>query len=295
MKSKIKYIIFILLAGSLWGLTGIFTRELLPYGIDGIRLTFARSAFTLVVIFFIILFKDKSLLKIKLKDIWMFLGSGILSFLFFSFCYMNSISKNSLSAAAILLYTAPIFITVISIPLFKENLNIKKAVSLIAAITGCVLVACNGTITVTKIGLVYGIGSGLGYALYSIFGRIATEKYSSLTITFYTFLFATTGSAFFVNLKTLGGCFKSEKAIVLTLLCSVLTTILPYLFYTRGLTKISPSTASIIATIEPVVASVIGFLFFSEELNIFGVFGIIIVIGSIIFLNTPSFTLKKSK
>ncbi len=293
MKNNIKFFLSILIAGSLWGTTGIFTRNLFPLGINGIRLTFARCILASVIVFIIIIFKDKSLLKIKLRDLWLFFGSGVCSFLFFSFCYMNSISQNSLSAAAILLYTAPVFIALISIPVFKEKLDIKGILALILAISGCILVAYNGDIKITSAGLIYGLGSGLGYALYSIFGRLSIRKYSSLTTTFYTFLFGTVGSIFFVDIKTTYSCLQNPKALVLTVSCAIVTTILPYLFYTYGLTGVKASAASIIATIEPVVASILGFAVFGETLGVLGIIGIAVVVVAIIILNTESFSLKK--
>ncbi len=285
MNKNLKCFLSIIIAGSLWGTTGIFTRTLTPLGVSGTDLTFVRAFVTFIAVAVIILFKDKSLFKIDLRDIWQFFCSGIFSFLFFSICYMFSIEKNSLSAAAILLYTAPVFIAIISVPVFKERLTAKSAVALVLAVGGCTLVALNGDIKVTKIGLLYGLGSGIGYALYSIFGKISAKKYSSFTITLYTFLFASIGGIFFTKPKTLILSFGNPKALALTLLCAVVTTLLPYLFYTYGLSRTKASTASIIATVEPVVASLIGFAVFKENLKIFGILGIITVVFAVFLLN----------
>lgn len=286
MKNKKLSVLFVLIAGCLWGTTGTFTRPLSALGIDGIKLTFMRSLISVFALFLIILFKDKKLFKINLKDIFVFIGSGILSFLFFSICYMYSIKLNSMSAASVLLYTAPVFIAIISVPLFKQKITLKTSCAIILTVLGCTFSALEGNFKMSKIGLLLGLLSGLGYALYSIFGRLAEQKgYSTLTITFYTFVFASLGGIFMTDIKATATSLFSAETLILTVVCAIVTTVLPYLFYTEGLSGLTPSTASVTASIEPISASVFGLLVFGEKISFLGILGIVLIVGAIFILN----------
>ena len=100
----------VLLSGILWGTIGLFTVPLSKYGRESVSITAVRSLITAILLGLFIFFYDKSLFRIKIKDIWTFFGMGVISFSFFNICYFQSMRYNSLGTACILLYTAPIFV-----------------------------------------------------------------------------------------------------------------------------------------------------------------------------------------
>ena len=107
--TKLPYI-FILLAGMLWGTMGFWVRELNGRGLVSMDIVFLRSAVTVFIMLAVLLIKDRKLLRIKLKDLWCFAGTGLCSIVFFNFCYFRAIMLTTLSVAAVLLYTAPAFV-----------------------------------------------------------------------------------------------------------------------------------------------------------------------------------------
>lgn len=276
----------VLLSAVLWGVIGIFTRSMQDIGFSSVQVVTVRAFITVISIGAVILIKDPKLFKINLRDLWMFLGTGICSFLFFNICYMSSIGENSLSVACILMYTSPIWVTALAVPLFKEKLTLHKIVSFIICFGGCIMVCFSDSLKLTKIGLVYGLLSGLGYALYSIFGKYASAKYSSLTVTFYTFLFASVGVLPLCNLPKLTVLMSNGANALWSVAIAVTCTVLPYLLYTFGLSKIGAGKASVIAILEPAVASLVGVLAFSENMGILGGIGILTVITGLILLET---------
>lgn len=284
-----KYIpsICILLAATLWGLTGLFVRTLNDSGLDNVQLLFFRSFVTAASIFLFLLFKDKSKLKIQIRDLWMFFGTGILSFLLFGFFYFYTIANASMSVAAILLYTAPFFVMIMSAIFFREKITAAKLIALFTAAIGCVLICgTDHNIALTPLVILTGIGSGFCYALYSIFGRVALMKYSSLTVTFYTFAFAALGSLLVVDFPTIGKvCSSSPSAIAIAIVFGFISAVFPYILYTAGLKNTEPGKASIMATLEAVVASLAGIIAFGESLTIPGVFGIALVLFATWILN----------
>ena len=135
----------IVIAGVLWGGMGIFVRTLSPWGLSSLQITFIRCIVTSVLLILYLIITDRNALRIKLRDIWIFLGSGILSILFFSVCYSSAIVLSSMPVAAVLLYTAPAMVTVMAAIFFREKLTAQKIAALVAAFAGCVLVSGIGT------------------------------------------------------------------------------------------------------------------------------------------------------
>ena len=180
-----KYVSAVLGAGFCWGFMGFFTRQLAAFGINSNEAIIVRCSVAAVCFGLLILFRDPVQFRIRIKDLWCFLGSGLLSLLFFTFCYFHAISMMSLSAAAILLYTAPAIVTLLSAVLFREKITKTKIAAVLIAFAGCCLVSGIGTDTVLTLqGILYGLGAGFGYALYTIFSRYALQRgYSSSTIT----------------------------------------------------------------------------------------------------------------
>ena len=186
--------ILIIIAACFWGSMGIFVRHLEAYGFTAIQIVSIRLTLAAVIFSILQIFIDRAGFKIALRDIPLFLGLGLGSILFFTICYFSAITIMPLSTAAILLYTSPIWIMLMAALFFHEKLNAKKLIALALAFAGCVLVSGISGDGITVVGLLLGLGSGLGYGLYSILGTVALRRYSPYTVTTWTFIFAACGS-----------------------------------------------------------------------------------------------------
>lgn len=282
----------ILLAGCLWGMMGIFVRKLSGYGLDSMNIVASRCFLTCIMMGSFLLIYNRKLFRIKLKDLWCFAGTGLCSIVFFNYCYFRTITMTSLSVAAILLYTAPVLVMVMSLFLFREKLSLQKLLALILVFSGCV---CVSGITQGKEGIeiravLIGLGAGLGYALYSIFGRYAVNRgYHPMTITFYTFLAAAVGIAPLASYPAIWKIYLEEPAAFLWALGhGFFITVLPYLLYTFGLVCMESSKAAVMASVEPVAATAAGILLFHEKLTLKGAAGIALVILGILVLNAKN-------
>ena len=285
---KNKALAAVLAAGTFWGTMGFFARNLYAAGFGPLEVAQTRITTGLVFVGLYILLFNRKLFVVKLKDIWCFLGTGIVSLLLFSTCYFSALNYTSLAVAAILLYTAPFFVMLMSLVLFKERLNSKKILALLLAFTGCVLVSgVGGDEEVSWIGIALGLGSGFFYALYSIFGRCAINRgYGAWTMTFYTFLFCSIGCAFLSDWQVIGSVMAADGTNILWVLgLGFVTAFLPYVLYSTGLEHMESSKASILASVEPVVSALFGVFVFHETLTVWGILGIAMVLGAIIVLN----------
>ena len=287
MKKQLS-IIYIIIAGLCWGIIGLFSKKLATLGLNAIQITEMRCIITAVSLLSFTIIFDRNKLKISIKDIWIFLGTGILSIAFFNICYFNAIEYSNLSSAAILLYTAPFFVSIISSFIFKEKLTIRKIIALIISFIGCILAVgmADAAESITTKGLIFGLLSGFGYGLYSIFGRIALKKYHTLTVTTYTFITASIFLLPFCEINDLTQNICAEKEIIIfSLLLGIISTLVPFILYTKGLSLMDTGTASIIAYFEPLVATMCGLIVFKEKTTFLKVTGIILIFISIIILN----------
>ena len=272
-------------AGVLWGTISVFLKNLSSSGLSLIQITACRAIFSSFFLFVYFFVKDKNLLKIKLKDIWMFVGTGVVSLTFFSLCYFSTILESGASIAVILLYTSPIFILLLSAILFKEKITKIKLFALIFTFVGCIFVTgIGGENHLSAKGLFIGLCAGFGYALYSIFSRFALKKYKPLTVTFYTFVFSSISLLPFCNIVEICSSF-SEKSLLFLIGIALVCTVLPYIFYTFGLSGLETGKAAILVTVEPLVGSLIGIFVWKENLDMLKLIGIIMIFIAVILIN----------
>lgn len=281
--------ILIILAGCFWGSMGFFVRRLGTYGFSSIQIVSIRVTLAALLFALVLLIKDRAGFKVLFRDLPLFLGLGFGSILFFTVCYFTAITMMPLSTAAILLYTSPVWIMLMSVLFFHEKLDRRKLMALVLAFAGCVMVSGISGGGLTPIGLLVGLGSGIGYGLYSILGTIALRRYSPYTVTTYTFIFAAVGSWIICRPVELFDKFTNTAHIgFLTVFCcltALVTAVIPFLAYTCGLQNVEASKAGIIATIEPMVATLIGILVFSEPLTLISGLGILLILTAVVILN----------
>lgn len=276
----------ILAAAAGWGIIGVFSRPLSDAGLNAVQITFVRSVIVALGMALYLLLTDRKQFQIHWKDIWMFLGTGLLSIVFFNICYFLTIERATLAAASILLYTAPCFVMLMSAVFFHEKVTVQKLAALVLAFAGCVLVSGFTGGQMSGSAVLTGIGSGIGYALYSIFGSVALKKYQPFTVIFYTFLIASVGLIPFSAVTEIGAVMIGSGSVIASgLALGVLSTLLPFILYTGGLKELEAGKASVLAFAEPMIATIAGIVIFKEKVNMQNALGIVLIFAAILLLN----------
>lgn len=277
--------LYILLAGILWGVIGLFNRNLTASGFSPQSIVFVRNFGGMLVLGLVFLIFDRSVFRIRLKHLPYFFGTGVISVLLFTLCYFTCQQMCSLATAAILLYTAPTFVVILSALLWKDKITKQKLIALVVTFLGCTFVTgvWGGGLAITPLGFLLGIGSGFFYGLYSIFARYALAHYKPFTVTFYTFVFAGISALFVVRPNELTAA-AQPSVLLLILGLVIVSTVLPYLFYTKGLAQVDSGKASILASIEPVVAALTGIIVFGEPMGITVLLGLACILLSVYIL-----------
>ena len=275
----------ILLAAVLWGIIGLWNRELMASGFTPTDIVLVRNFGGMVLLSALFWVKNRRVFRVKREHLKYFFGTGVVSILLFTLCYFTCQKLCSLAVASVLLYTAPSFVVVLSAILWREPITRKKLFALVLTMVGCACVCglFSDTLTVTISGVLLGLGAGFFYALYSIFGRYALTHYDSMTVTVWTFLFAGVASLVLFNPERMAVLF-SPKVWLLTVALVGFSTVLPYLFYTKGLSQVESGRASIMASLEPVVAALTGVLVFGEPMGILTLTGMACVLAGVYIL-----------
>lgn len=282
-------VVLVLLAGCFWGMTGFYVRLLSSYGISSVQIACIRNITAPVILLLIALVKYKGFPKLKKKsDIVLFAASGLFSVFLTSIFYFATISKASVSVACILMYTAPVFVIVFSFFIFKEKIGMKKLAAMIIAFIGCFFVSgvLGSGQKISLSAFMFGIGSGIAYALYSIFSKLAINRgYSPFDATLYSFIAAGICSLFFADYpRLLSFAAEHKELIAFYPLTGLMASVVPFLLYTSGLSGLESGVASVISCSEPMVASLVSVFLLSEPMSGSGVFGIVLIIISIIIL-----------
>lgn len=300
MKLKQWIQIFPILSGIMWGSAGIFVRKLSELGLNSVSIVETRIIVAIIIIIAGLLYLDKKLLKIKLKDLWIFICAGIFSMLGLNLCYNFAINELTLSLSAVLLSLAPIFVLILASILFKEKLTLQKSVCAILALIGCIL--SSGVLEEvsamkwTTIGIIIGTLGAFFYGTYSIFSKIAMLKgYHSFTVTIYSLMAVGIALLPFTDWLKVWEIIQIDPAPMsgFLLLHSLLTSVLPYICFTVALNYVEAGKVAILASGEPIAAMLFGIFFYQEIPTILSLIGLFTVLFALGLLTIPFTKLKK--
>ncbi|AMK15637.1 DMT family transporter [Methanobrevibacter olleyae] len=287
------YLVFPIIAGIMFGSTGIFVRTLTENGIDSTTLLFLRFSIAIIYLLIAILIADKTFLKINKHDISLFIICG-LSILGLNLCYNQSINTVPLSLAAILLSTAPVFVLVFEYFLFGEKISSVKVLSVILVLIGCTLVTGfieENSIDISLIGVITGIGAAIFWAMYSVSSRKSIDiGKHTFTILFYSLIIITIVTIPFTNFTQINNFISLNTIpnILYLLLHSLISFALPYILITISLNHLDAGTAVILSSGEPIAALVFGTIFYLEIPTLLMTCGVIITIAALIILSRSS-------
>ena len=279
----------ILGAGVLWGTMGIFVRSLGAYGFDSIQISALRLCAAALCFLLLLLVRRGRGFRLQLRDLPLFLGLGVGSVGLMTCCYFAAIRMMTMSEAAILLYTSPIWVVLMSALFFHEKVTRRKLLALTLAFAGCALVSGLGGGELNPLGVLVGVGSGVAYGLYSILGSVALRRYPPETVSAYTFFIAALAVLLISRpaelVQKMAAADGLAGLILLVLATGAVTAFVPFLIYTIGLNRVQASHAAILATVEPLVATVLGIIVYHEQLRTATLLGIACILGAILALN----------
>jgi len=274
----------VLTAAFMWGVSGssakfLFNSGVTPYQLVQLRLTISSG---LLLLWLSI--RNRSLLKIDRKDILYFVLFGTVGMAGVQFTYLFTISKIKVAAAILLQYLAPSFIAIHSVVFMRDKLSPVTVIALVGATFGCYLVVGAYNLKILSmniVGILSGILSAITFAWYSVHGEYGMRRYNPWTVLFFALFF---GALVWNVLHPPLEAFMHAYSLVQwawILYIGVLGTLVPFGLYLEGINLIRSTRASITATLEPITAGIISYIFLNEIMEAAQITGGIIIIASI--------------
>jgi drug/metabolite transporter (DMT)-like permease len=279
--------LYVALAALLFAVSGNASKYLFNTGITAFQLIQLRTTLACVGLLLWLLARHASLLKISPKDLPYFAGLGIFGIGSAQFFYLFAISKINVAAAILLHYTGPVFVYLYAVFIQKRKPGVGSLLAMCGSMAGCFLVvgAYNlQVLSLNKAGIIGGLLAAIAFAVYSIFSEHGMKKYTPWTVLFYGMLFA--ALMWNVLYPPFKAVFQSYTTIQWLWIgfVGLVGTILPFGLYFEGVRRISPTHASLTATLEPISAGVIAALFLGEIMAPLQIMGGVMVIVSILML-----------
>ncbi len=283
------------LAAVLWGVSGGLGGLLIEAGWPPLLLSFHRAAFGLACILAWLALAPamrpmppkpgRRRSGVALLGWSVVAGLGVAGN--FSF-YFLSIGSAGVAVAASLMYSAPVFVFLVSFVLRLERATPLKAAAVLGVVVGIVLLTEShrvGLSAVTPFGLATGLLAGLSYALFILAFKAAAAYGAAPRI------LAIALAAVLVVLLPLVDHARLAASLGASALpwfvaLGVVGAGLSFAAYIAGLRRTPPTVAAVLGVVEPVTAALLGTLLLDETLSRVQIGGMVIILTTIAMLAT---------
>ncbi|MCF8145437.1 MAG: EamA family transporter [Deltaproteobacteria bacterium] len=285
--NPVKGYLYVVGAAVLWASSGVAGKSLFSGGITPFELVQIRVTVSTVLLAVGFFFSDRTLFRIRGRDLFYFLLLGGVAMALVQITYFYAVSKIQVAAAILLQYLAPILVAFYAVCFWSERLTPTKFVALLFSLMGCCLVVGGYNLDLLRmnwLGIVSALASAVCFAAYTLLGEKGMHRYTPWTVLFYAFLFAALSwHIFYPPFHYLhAGYTLGQWAWMLYV--SVMGTVLPFALFFMGINLIRSTRASITATLEPISAGLFAYLFLGEGLAPLQMVGGAMVVGAIVML-----------
>lgn len=299
------YVIAIISA-MLLAFTAIIIRALTEYyHLPTFVLAFWRAALVALVLLPLLLLFKPHWAYLRREQVPFYAGYGLLLALFNSL-WTLSVALNGASVATILTYCSVGFTVFLGWMMYNERLSLRELLVIVVSLGGCFLVSNGDSMGNSRfdlLGLMVGMLSGIGYTLYTLGGRIASERrYPVWNTILYVFGFSAVYQWLFNTLLTLfplaafhgmagdlwflsqgvQGIQWSGWLLLLTLAAG--PTLLGFGLYNISLKTLPLAVANLILSLELVFTAVIAYFLLGENMNQLQLLGSALVMGGVLML-----------
>lgn len=291
MKISKTYALFIIIAAFCWGISGIFTKIISQYGFTPFEMGFIKTFIAMLILLVFFYKKDKKIFKLQKKGLIDLIAISIPGYSLYSVAYIFTVNEVGVGLAGAMLYTKTAFVLVFSAFIFREKITLNKLFIILLTIFGCLSISgvlSSETLAFTLKGVFWGGASGIGFAIYDVVGKRSLNRYSSETVTLYTFMIASIFMGVLANpITTIAKIFQTNT-LPFMILYAMVVSVIPYMLYVKGLSKVEVSVAAVISTFELMVASLAGIVLYNEPITFFKILGVLLMISAVFVLSISS-------
>lgn len=286
---KINGVIYAISSAVAFGFMPIFAMYAYIGGSNAITVVFLRFLFSAILLwgYFNIKKIDYKVSKELLIEVFII---GVIGYAATCVALYWAYEYIPVGVATILHFTYPLVVTFLSFFIFKEELHLKKIISLILSIIGLVILVGFSKVHFAFWGVFLALLSGILYSIYILaIGHSKIKKIDSLVLTFYVSIFSAL-SILPVALVTHTFIFEMNIEIfIAVLLLAIVCTLFALLAFLKSIKIIGASNASILSTFEPITSVILGVILFKEKLTLS------IIVGSLLIISSVYIIAKESK
>ncbi len=203
--------------------------------------------------------------------------------------YFLALERMDAGVLSLVLYSYPALVTGAAILLRREAASPRRLVALLTASGGLVLVLAGaGVGSLDLAGCAFGAGAALTYTTYILVSDGVTKALDPLPLA------ALVSTGAMVTLGTVAAAmgaldFGFDPVGWLWLgLAALVSTVAAVVLFFSGMSRVGPSTAAILSTLEPPVTVALVFVTFGEALGALQLFGALAVISAAVIVNLPT-------
>ena len=309
-RSNLGYVL-VLIAALMWGTIGIFVNGISALGVSSQSMAAFRLLSGAVLMAPVLAFigcqggaregkatGPMALFKASPKELLPCALVGIIGLATANTLYYECMREVGMSTASVLLYTSPVFGVLLGRILYREGVTPNKLVAIVFNIVGCVLAVTNGDLSgfhFSVWGVASGVIAGLCGALLAVFSRMATKTVHPLAVTFWGFVFGGAVMAAITAPWPDVAAAMSPQLILLFAGFGLIPTAVAYILYMQGLSMgLETSKVPVVMSFETVVTVLLGIGIYAESAGAIKVLGIVLVLSSILIMNTDFSRLRNS-
>jgi len=273
-------VISVSFAAVIWGSNGVIVNFIQA---DAFLIAFYRTLLaTLILTPVASILKRGEFFKAAIE--WkLLIFNGFMNALGWGFLF-SSMKLIPIAVSVLLNYLAPIFVALLAPIFLKEKIKLRTIISITLSMVGVTIIfheqVYGGSMSI--LGVIYGLLSGLCYAVFILISKKIRKDYSSYILASYTYSFTLVFLAIIVSL-TIHSIYIREEAIPLILLIGFINTAFAVTIYFHGLGLIEAQKAVILTYLEPLSAAFFGVLFLGQTPTIqLAIGGILIILSGFI-------------
>ncbi len=274
---------YVLAAAVLWGTTGT-SQALAPLGSNPLVIGALRMLVASLILLPLAFSRGDLQGSKQCRFIPLFLVAAFSAG--YQLCFFSAVAKTGVAVGTMVgTSSSPIAGGLLGYLFRSERLYGRWFIAIILTITGCALLIFNDnkSIQIDSIGILLAIGAGCCYAAMALVLKEALETAKPMGVMALVFTLAALMLFPALLVSDLQWLWQPRSLMVMAHL-GVVATVIPYLFFARGIQTTTVSTATLLTLAEPMTAATLGILLLGERLDFQSCLGLTSIFGGLAFL-----------
>jgi len=287
-------------AATLWAVNGTVSKVILASGISSLRLTQVRMTGGLIGFVLVLMLIAPERLRVRTRELPFLALFGIGGLVFVQWFYFLAIHRLAVGIALLIEYVAPLLVALWAHYVFHEPVRRRIWLALALALVGLALIVnVRHGGTISSAGVIFALCSAAAYTFYLLLAEHAVGDRDAISLLAWGFGF---GALFWcfaapwwsfpfrrvgADVSLLGHFSHHHLPVwALMVFLVVVGTVVPFFLLVSALRHLSATRVGIIAMLEPVVATIVAWVWLGESLGAVQLVGAAVVLGAILLAQT---------